>query len=432
MNLCVYGLWHLGSVTASCLASLGHNVIGLDSDNENIKKLLLGKAPIFEPGLDDLILNQIKKKKLNFTSSFKEGLKNSNIIWVTFDTPINEEDESVDVNYVLNKIKEIIPHALEGSVFLISSQLPVGSIKYLEEWTFKLFPKKLIKFAYSPENLILGKSLKSFLEPDRIIVGIRNETQKKSLDKILSTISKNIIWMSVESAEIVKHAINSFLATSVVFANEIATICEVVGADAKQVEKGLKSEIRIGQKAYLRPGSAFAGGTLGRDIEFLKTVAKNNNIKLSLLESVKDSNDNHKAWINKKISKIFPSLIGLNVSVWGLTYKANTSTLRKFLIINLCNWLIEQKVNLYIHDIIIKDLPVELIKSKKVKKIENCLDMIRISDILIIGTEYDEYKMKSKKITNFCKKNLVVIDPNGFLNDSFANADIKYITVGSQ
>jgi UDPglucose 6-dehydrogenase len=432
MNLCVYGLWHLGSVTASCLASLGHNVIGLDNDNENIKKLLLGKAPIFEPGLDDLILNQIKKKKLNFTSNVKEGLKNSNIIWVTFDTPINEEDESIDVNYVLNKIKEIIPYALEGSILLISSQLPVGSIKSLEEWTLKLFPKKLIKFAYSPENLILGKSLKSFLEPDRIIVGIRSETSKKSIDKLLSTISKNIIWMSVESAEIVKHAINSFLATSVVFANEIATICEVVGADAKQVEKGLKSEIRIGEKAYLRPGSAFAGGTLGRDIEFLKNVAKNNNIKLSLLESIKDSNNNHKLWINKKISKNFPSLIGLNVSIWGLTYKANTSTLRKSLIINLCNWLIEQKVNLYVHDIIIKDLPFEFIKSKNVKKIENCLDMIRISDILIIGTEHDKYKKESKKITNFCKKSLVVIDPNGFLNDSFLNTDIKYITVGSK
>jgi UDPglucose 6-dehydrogenase len=431
MNLCVYGLWHLGSVTASCLASLGHNVIGLDSDKENIKKLLLGKAPIFEPGLDDLILNQIKKKKLNFTSNTKEGLKDSNIIWVTFDTPI-KEDESIDVNFVINKIKEIIPYALEGSVLLISSQLPVGSIKSLEEWTLKLFPKKLIKFAYSPENLILGKSLKSFLEPDRIIVGIRSKTSKKLLDKLLSTISNNIIWMSVESAEIVKHAINSFLATSVVFANEIATICEVVGADAKHVEKGLKSEIRIGQKAYLRPGGPFAGGTLGRDIEFLKTIAKNNNIKLPLLESVKDSNNNHKLWINKKICKNFPSLIGLNVSIWGLTYKPNTSTLRESLIIDLCNWLIRRKVNLYIHDIIIKDLPLEFIKSKNVKKIESCLDMIKISDILIIGTEYDEYKKESKKMINFCKKSLVVIDPNGFLNDSFANTNIQYITVGTE
>jgi UDPglucose 6-dehydrogenase len=432
MNLCVYGLWHLGSVTAACLASLGHNVTGLDSNNKNIKKLLLGKAPIFEPGLDDLIKNQIKKKKLNFTSSIEEALKDSNIIWVTFDTPINEEDESIDTNYVLNKIKEVITYARVGSIFLISSQLPVGSIKSLEEWTLKLFPQKLIKFAYSPENLILGKSLKSFLQPDRIIVGIRNEILKDSLDKLLSTISKNIIWMSVESAEMVKHAINSFLAASIVFANEIAAICELVGADAKQVERGLKSEIRIGQKAYLKPGSAFAGGTLGRDIEFLKTIAKNKNIKLSLLESIKDSNDNHKLWINKKISENFSSVNELNVSIWGLTYKANTSTLRKSIIIDLCNWLIKHKANLYIHDLVIKDLPLEFINNKKVKKIENCLDMIKITDILIIGTEYDEYINESKNINNLCKKSLVIIDPNSFLNDTFVNTAIKYITVGSK
>lgn len=432
MNLCVYGLWHLGSVTAACLASLGNNVIGLDKNEKNIKKLLLGQAPIFEPGLDNLIKNQIKKKKLNFTSSVEDGLKYSKIVWITFDTPINEEDENVDADYVINKIKEIIPYARVGSIFLISSQLPVGSTKSLEEWTLKLFPKKLIKFAYSPENLILGKSLKSFLEPDRIIVGIRSEILKDSLDKLLSSISKNIIWMSIESAEMVKHSINSFLATSIVFANEIATICEVVGADVKQVEKGLKSEIRIGQKAYLRPGSAFAGGTLGRDIEFLKNVTKNKKIKLPLLESVKVSNDNHKLWINKKILKNFASLNGLNVSIWGLTYKANTSTLRKSLIINLCNWLVKQKVNLYIHDIVIKDLPLKFINSKKVKKIENCLDMIKIIDILIIGTEYDDYREASKKINNLCKKSLVVIDPNSFLSDRLANTSIKYITVGSK
>ncbi len=432
MNLCVYGLWHLGSVTAGCLAYLGHNIIGLDEDKKKVRKLLSGKAPIFEPGLDNLIKNQIRKKRLNFTTNPQKALRNSKVIWVTLDTPINEENGIANIKFVIDKIKAIVQKSPTKTFFLISSQLPVGSIKLLEKWTLDLYPNKLIKFAYSPENLVLGKSLKSFLKPDRIIVGIRDETSKSFLNKFLSTISKNIIWMSTESAEMVKHSINSFLATSIVFANEIASICEFVGANAKEVEKGLKSEERIGRKAYLKPGSAFSGGTLGRDVEFLKIISKNKNIKLPLLESIKKSNDNHKYWINNKILENFSSLNGLNVCIWGLTYKTYTSTLRKSLMTNLCYWLIDQGANLYIHDFIIKYLPPKLKNKNKVKKIKNCLDFIEIIDILILGTEYDEYKIECKKIFSKCKKNLIVFDPNSFLNDSFVNTNIQYKTVGLQ
>ena len=431
MNVCVYGLWHLGQVTASCLSSLGYNVIGLDSDDKTISKLLLGKSSVFEPGLDDLIVKQLKKRKLNFTSNIKEGLKNSKIIWVTIDTPISLK-KNIGVNYVLEKIKEIIPNVSVGSIFLISSQLPVGSIRALEAWTLKLFPKKLIKFASSPENLILGKSIKSFLEPSRIIVGIRDKKIKNYLKIFLSSISKNIIWMSVESAEMVKHGINSFLATSVVFANEIATICEKVGADPRQVEKGLKSEIRIGPNAYLRPGSAFSGLTLERDIVFLNTLRKSKNIKLPLLQSLRVSNNKHKLWISKKISENFSSLNKLNISIWGLAYKANTSSLREPLIIKTCDWLLKKGANLYVHDCVIKDFPLQLKNSKKLKRLKNCLDVMEIIDILIVVTDHDEYKKQSKKVINLCKKDLVIIDPNSFLYNSFANTGIKYLTVGSK
>jgi UDPglucose 6-dehydrogenase len=431
MNVCVYGLLHLGPVTASCLSFLGHNVIGLDSDDKNISKLLLGKNSVFEPGLDDLIIQQLKKRKLNFTSSIKEGLKNSRIIWITFDTPISQQ-KSIGVNYVIEKIKEIIPNVSIGSIFLISSQLPVGSTRALEAWTSKLFPKKLIKFAYSPENLILGKSIKSFLKPSRIVVGISDKKIKNYLKNFLSSISKNIIWMSLESAEMVKHGINSFLATSIVFTNEIATICEKVGADPAQVEKGLKSEIRIGQNAYLRPGAAFSGLTLERDIVFLNTIGKSKNIKLPLLQSVKASNDNHKLWINKKVSENFSSLNKKNISIWGLTYKANTSSLRESLIIKTCEWLLKKRANLYVHDFVIKDLPLQLNNNKRVKKLKNCLDRIELIDVLIVGTDYDEYKKQSKRVISLCKKNLVIIDPNSFLYSSFVNTGIKYIAVGSK
>ncbi len=238
--------------------------------------------------------------------------------------------------------------------------------------------------------------------------------------------------MSVESAEMVKHGINSFLATSVVFANEIATICEKVGADPRQVEKGLKSEIRIGPNAYLRPGSAFSGLTLERDIVFLNTLRKSKNIKLPLLQSLRVSNNKHKLWISKKISENFSSLNKLNISIWGLAYKANTSSLRESLIIKTCDWLLKKGANLYVHDCVIKDFPLQLKNSKKLKRLKNCLDVMEIIDILIVVTAHDEYKKQSKKVINLCKKDLVIIDPDSFLYNSFANTGIKYLTVGSK
>lgn len=430
MKICVYGLWHQGSVVAASLAYLNHTVAGLDFDKENIRRLSCGKAPVFEPDLDSLILKKIKDNKIQFTSNINAALKGSKIVWVTYDTSL-KKNGSADTNFVLNKIKKIIPSVLQNSTIIISSQLPVGSTKHLEEWTKKFFFKKKIIFAYSPENLILGKSIISFLQPDRIIVGVRSSSSKIILHKLLSFATKEIIFMSTESAEMVKHSINSFFATSVAFANEIASICEVVGADVKQVENGLKSDIRIGPKAYLSPGTAFAGGTLERDLNFLNIIGKKNNIQLSLLRSIKKSNDHHKLWIKKQIIKNFTSLKNLNIGIWGLTYKRNTNTLRNSLAIDLCYWLSKKKVNLYLHDPIVNEMPVELAKSKKINKFKNCFKMLKKLDILIIATEYDEYAKANKKINNFCKKDLIIIDPNRILINSKFNSKIKYIAVGS-
>jgi UDPglucose 6-dehydrogenase len=430
MKICVYGLWHLGSVTAASLASLNHEVVGLDFDKETIRKLSCGKAPIFEPNLDSIILKKVNDKKLFFTSNINTALGGSKIVWVTYDTPL-KNNNNADISFVLNKIKKIIPYVLNNTTILISSQLPVGSTKNLEEWTKKFFYKKKIKFAYSPENLILGKSIKSFLQPERIIMGIRENCSKIILNKLLSFAEKKIIFMSIESAEMVKHSINSFLATSVVFANEIASICEAVGADAKQVEKGLKSEIRIGPKAYLSPGTSFAGGTLERDLNFLKIIGKKNNIQLSMLRSVKKSNDHHKLWIKKKILKNFTFLKNLNIGIWGLTYKPNTNTLRNSLVVDLCFWLSKKEVNLYLHDPVVKDLPIQFNKLKKINKFKNCFEMLKKLDILIIATKYSEYEKATKKINNFCKKDLTIIDPNRILIDNIFNKNIKYIAVGS-
>ena len=174
MKICVQGLWHLGSVTAACLAYVGHDVVGLDDDLSNINNLKQGKAPLFEPGLDKMIDNAINKGHLRITKNSKDAISDAEVLWVTFDTPVNEDDQA-DVEFVLDKIKSVLPEIKDGAVVLISSQVPIGTVRKLENFIKGNFSNKKISFAYSPENLRLGSAIDVFLNPDRIVVGIRNE-----------------------------------------------------------------------------------------------------------------------------------------------------------------------------------------------------------------------------------------------------------------
>ena len=356
MKICVQGLWHLGSVTSACLASVGHEVSGLDSDPMTVFNLSQGKAPLFEPGLDDLLELGLSKSKLRFYTDPSQAALDAEVLWVTFDTPVNEDDEA-DINFVQTQVVEVLPFLANNAIVLVSSQMPVGSIKKLEAFAKKTFPDKHLSFACSPENLRLGKALDVFLRPDRIVVGVRTKSNQRTLQQMLLPITDKLEWMSVESAEMTKHAINAFLAISVTFANEIASICELVGADAKEVERGLKTESRIGSKAYVAPGGPFAGGTLARDITFLGNESKAHELATPLLSSVRLSNDEHKNWTRRNLLKYFGHLSGVAVAIWGLTYKPGTDTLRRSLAVELCDWLIEQGASIKIYDPAVRNMP---------------------------------------------------------------------------
>ena len=411
MKICVQGLWHLGSVTAACLASIGHDVVGLDCDSNNLSNLNQGKAPLFEPGLDEMIHNEINQGHLRFSQSSREALADAELLWVTFDTPVDEDDQA-DVELVLDKIKSVLPELNDGTVVLISSQIPVGSIKKLENFVKDNYIKKQICFAYSPENLRLGKSIDVFLNPDRIVVGTRNDETKEKLKKLLSPITNKIEWMSVESAEMTKHAINAFLATSVTFANELAAICELYGADAKEVERGLKTESRIGPRAYLSPGGPFAGGTLA----------------LPLLHSVRVSNNEHKKWTKRKLSEKFTPLNKLSVAIWGLTYKPETSTLRRSLAVALCDWLIEEGANVRVYDPAVQELPSHW--NNQVDRFDSALEALKNTQVLVLGTEWAEFKETAKKMLEVVNNDYMVIDANRYLQNEILTLGINYIAVG--
>ncbi len=428
MKICVQGLWHLGSVTASCLVSVGHEVVGLEFDRAVVASLKGGTPPIFEPGLEALLRAGIDSGRLSFTAQAAALPSDLELLWVAYDTPVDDDDVA-DVEFVVAQVQTVLPHLPAGTTVLVSSQLPVGSVRRLEDFAARVCPDKALGFASSPENLRLGKALDVFLKPDRIVVGHRDERDKQRIAAALGPIGARVEWMSVESAEMTKHAINAFLATSVVFANEIASLCEQVGADAKEVERGLKSEQRIGPKAYLSPGAAFAGGTLARDIEFLKAISASHHRPIPMLESVKTSNDLHKAWVRRRLAMLAPHLDKLPVAVWGLTYKPGTDTLRRSLAVEMCDWLLEQGVTLSVHDPAVKALPTQW--DGVVTRAATPLQALAGAKVLIVGTEWPAYREVLPQEIAEAAPGLLVLDSNRFLPSLAQVASLRYLAVGT-
>ena len=428
MKICVFGLWHLGSVIASCLAEKGFEVAGLDPDANRIKDLQKGLPPIFEPGLEDLIKKNLANKKLFFTTNEETALEKTDIIWVAFDTPVDEADIA-DVDYVMDQVIKLFPYLKSEMIILISSQLPVGSTRQVQEAFFKKYPEKKLIFAYSPENLRLGRAIESFSKPERIVVGLHNNKGKEKIEAVLKPFCNNIEWMSVESAEMTKHALNAFLATSISFINELAIICEKVGADAREVERGLKTDPRIGVRSYLKAGSAFAGGTLARDIVFLDSIGKSLSIPTPLITAVNISNQEHKMWSLEKLKMVLGDFQDKTVAVLGLTYKPGTDTLRRSSSIELCENLVKNGVYLKCHDPSLKKLPA--MYEKKFNFSTSIKDTLREADALVVATEWPDYRSLSVDDILENMKKPIVIDANRFIEKPVGEDQrIIYYAVG--
>jgi len=427
MKVCVLGLWHLGSVTAACLASVGHDVTGLDPNSGIVEKLQTAEPPVSEPGLDDLIREGINAERLRFTTNAKFATSSAQVLWVTYDTPVDENDRA-DVEFVFQEVVKLLPFLSMDTIVLVSSQLPVGSIKRFEDISAEKYPEKNIRFSYSPENLRLGNSLNIFLHPDRVIIGVRRQEDRVILGELLGPITDNILWMSVESAEMTKHAINAFLGMSITFINEIASICEKIGADAREVEAGLKSETRIGPAAYLSPGAAFAGGTLARDIEFLKNIGSLNDLVNPLISAVGKSNDEHKKWIQRRLVSVLGDLKGKRIAVWGLTYKPGTDTLRRSLSVEMCNWLRDKGVEIAVHDPSKCELPDNWLDD--VVRSETPLEALEGACALVIATQWPEYREIAVGDVEKIAGQLAVFDSNSFLSEFNQSSLISYFSVG--
>ena len=421
------GLWHLGCVTAACIAEAGYHAIGIDSDLSVITSLQEGRAPLFEPGLDDLISRGLANGRLTFSIN-PEEVARCDLVWITLDTPVDDNDVA-DTGVVYAAAEGLFPYLKHDAVVLISSQLPVGSTRALAKAFSAAYPQKACHFAYSPENLRLGKSIEIFTDAERIIVGCEQERARQLLQPILEKFTRQVIWMSIESAEMVKHGINSFLATCVSFANELAIVCERVGADAAEVERGLRLEPRIGQRAYIRPGAAFAGGTLARDIVFLNTIADREGLRLPLLGAVLPSNEAHKYWPVRRIVDRLGNLADRTVAVLGLAYKPGTNTLRRSSSIELCRELTDLKAYVRAFDPVVGDLPSEF--KSFITLAPSAEAALAGADAAIIATEWPEFRAIALTTWRDAMRTPLICDPNGFLAKTFEHSELSgYMSVG--
>ena len=423
-KISVIGLWHLGCVTSFCLTSAGYKVCGVDFNVKTVNDLKKGKPPLYEPGLEELLAKNTQN--ISFTSSFKEALSGANFVFLTFDTPVDQKDK-LDLSIIYKAGEEIAKFASKEFTLVILSQMPVGTSRALKDFILKRNKNLSFKVVYNPENLMLGQALKRFLEPDRLIIGLEDEATKEEMERIYSFIKAPKIYMDLNSAEMVKHAINSWLANSISFINEIADLCEVTGANAKKVAEGMKSDKRIGQYAFLNPGLGFSGGTLARDLNILKGIGKQKKVKTRIIDSILEINQERNKKIVKKIKKIFGSISDLNITILGLTYKPGTSTLRRSASLEIARELISCKANIKAFDPMVNASK----ETSGLKIFKDPYSASKNSDLVLLITEWPEFKdLNFFEIKKGMKKP-VIVDCKNFLDPvAVKNAGFDYYGVG--
>jgi UDPglucose 6-dehydrogenase len=426
----VAGLWHLGVVTAACLADAGLTVLAVDPDPAVITGLEEGEPPVSEPGLDALLDRTRATGRLRFAGP-GPAIAGTEIVWIAFDTPVDDDDRA-DVEWVLERAGAVLEHTAPGTLVIVSSQLPVGSVAALER-RMAAVARDDLRFACVPENLRLGQAIETFRAADRFVAGVRSSEDAAELAPILARFSGAVEWMTVESAEMTKHALNAFLATSVAFINEVAVICEGVGADASDVARGLKSDRRIGPGAYLQPGDAFAGGTLGRDIGFLGRLAHRQQLAAEVLTGVAASNASHRNWSRRTLTTVMdrdggPGLAGREIALWGLTYKPGTDTLRRSSALELCQWLLSAGATVRAYDPAIRSLPS---RYAAVELAGSSLAAAERAEALVISTPWPEYRAVAATDVVSAMASPLVLDAGGHLQETLGgDPEIRYLRVG--
>ena len=340
-NICIIGLWHQASVVSACLADMGHEVRGVGDDEKVVAALNAGKPPVYEPKLKAIIRRNLRAGRLKYATDYREALDGAEFAYIAIDTPVGLGDES-DLSIILNAGRHV-GQAMSGELILIvSAQVPVGTCERIAAIVREENPAAVFDVAYVPEFLRLGTAVDTFRRADRFVVGANDRSVAERIAALYLPLGRPIVITNLCTAEMAKHASNAFLATSISFINEVASLCDEVGADALRVAQIMKLDRRIGKYAFLKPGLGFAGGTLGREIRALQKLGQQHGCDTRMMDAVMTVNQTRAGLVGRCLQRIYDSLEGLQVGILGLTYKPGTSTLRRSIALDIIRDLATQ------------------------------------------------------------------------------------------
>lgn len=325
-TICVVGMWHLGTVTAACLAEWQHQVIGVDPDPARISDLRHGRPPLFEPGLTALIQRHCRSGQLSFTTELAAAVKAADYVWVAFDTPVDERNEA-DLSMIYEAVLSLAPWLRPRTLVLLSSPVPVGTCERLWSAVQRINPCAEGGIAYLPENLRLGSAIERFQQPDMLVIGADSAAMHERVGQLLQPIQAPTLTVSLRTAEMIKHAISSFVATSISLANELGNLSDLLGVDGLAVAQAMQLDSRIGPQAHVAPGLGFTGGALARDLTALQRVSTSLNYRTTVLDAVLAVNAAQRPWLINRLAQAL-DLRQARVAVLGLTELPHTSTLR--------------------------------------------------------------------------------------------------------
>ena len=431
MKICMIGTGYVGLVSGTCFADLGNKVYCVDKDKSKINKLKNAISPIYEPGLEDLIRNNLRAKRLIFTNDLKKAIQDSKIIFICVGTPTKKGSNIVDLSQVYSVTKSISKYIKNYKIIVTKSTVPVTTGDQIEKIISKRVKKSLFEIVSNPEFLREGEAIRDFKYPDRIVIGSNNKKIFKKMELLYEPLIKKgakFFCSSRKGAELIKYASNAFLATKITYINEIANLCEAADISVEDISVGMGSDARIGSR-FLRAGPAYGGSCFPKDTKGLVSIAEKFKSNLSIVKSVIKSNQNRKILLTKRVSKIMNNKIkNKKIAVLGVTFKANTDDMRESSSLVLIPYLLKRGAKVSYHD---PSGPKKEFDNKKNLNFVSSVNKACIGvDLIIINTEWDEFKsIDFKKVVK--KSNFKIYDMRNLYNPKeLKKRNIKYYSVG--
>lgn len=411
--VCVVGVWHLGAVNCVGFAEKGFDVVGIEFDSKISRSLQRGKPPLYEPGLEELMKKHLASGKLRFSSQAK-SVASAKYVVIAYDSPVNDRDE-VDTGPVERAAEMIAPFLQPETALVITSQVPLGTSEKIENLVRHKNPKWNSGVVYTPENLRLGQAIDRFLKPDMLVLGASCKSAHQAAQKLYRSFVTKKILMDLKSAEMVKHALNAFLATSITFINEIAMLSDRLGADAVAVGQALRFDKRIGKRALMAPGLGFSGGTLARDVVQLKKFSEGLQYPAKLLKSITEVNEETFEQVIERLTSKLGSLSGKKIGVLGLTYKPGTSTLRRSPALKIIDKLNREKARCFGYDP--KASPGEMKEyGSHFVWAQDIEELVEEADAIVLVTEWPQFRdLDFKAMAPFMRR-AVLVDMKNYLD----------------